>query len=424
MNPSVSQADHSGRGIPPASQPIVGAKPASLSIAGTIRPGIKVLTRKAVDARPDALAIYKAGVARGDTFDMIDAELRKRCGFEKSPLTPRNVPYFRVARADFTFPEAADAILSQYGEDRGEGRQLYRLPVILPFDEPLKNIPHKMAAYNASTIRYWSEYTDSGHRVCLKYAPATPNPMNRRAKRTFGGRAAMLNREWNDQGLCDPNTCPVYQAGECALKGKILFWIPGIAGSSLFEIPTGSWYSLEQVLSSMRMVLEARGGRITGMHQGRPLFYLTKVQEEVSRIDEHGQSTRQMQYLIYLEAAVDMGDVLNAREAMVRIPIHELPAPDGEPEERGAANDESAGAGATSTKPALAPEIVKARRDLFARVLAMAINVDQFTTRCTTEWGEGWGVDAASLAKALAVLPAHGTPEEFAEFNRWMDTPF
>lgn len=386
------------------------------SVAGRIRPGIKVLTKSAVEKRPDARSIYAAGLARGDTFDAIEAELKKRCGFDKSPLTPKNVPYFRVARADFAIPEVADAILSRYGEDRGDGRQLYRLPVILPFDEALDNLPHQLAAFSASTKRYWSEYEPDGTRRCMKYAPAAANPMNRRALRAFGGRKPILNTEWQPQGLCDPEACPVYQARECALKGKLQFWIPGIAGSSLFEIPTGSFYSLSQMLSTMKMVLAACGGRIAGMHQGQPLFYVTKVTQEVSRLDEHGNPTRQLQHIIHLEAALEMGSLTDRSPRLV---LEAKPEPAEEPD-----TDPTPADSPPAAKRELPPEVIEARRRLFSRVLALQLNVEAFTTRCVTEWGEEWGTSMAALTAALDVLPANGTDEEVSEYQRWLRSPF
>ncbi|MFN8893156.1 MAG: hypothetical protein ACK5Y8_05230, partial [Betaproteobacteria bacterium] len=104
-----------------------------LATGGKIRAGIKVLTRRAAEV-PRAQAIYDQGLNQGQSFDQIERALAEACPELKSPLVPRNVPWFTVRAQDFPNPELATQILDLHGEDRGEGRRLYRFPVVFPTD--------------------------------------------------------------------------------------------------------------------------------------------------------------------------------------------------------------------------------------------------------------------------------------------------
>lgn len=72
----------------------------------------------------------------------------------KTPLVPCNVPWFTVRPQNFPNPEIAAQILEAYGEDRGEGRHLYRFPVVLPFDYWQILMPHELATWGAHEKRY------------------------------------------------------------------------------------------------------------------------------------------------------------------------------------------------------------------------------------------------------------------------------
>ena len=130
----------------PASLPtLLGQAPARIPTGGKIRPGIMVLTRKAAE-RTEAKAIYTQGVAEGRSFEAIEKELAQALPQLKSPLVPRNVPWFTVRRSDFPNPEIAREILDTYGEDRGQGHRLYRFPVVFPSDHWQTVMPHELAA--------------------------------------------------------------------------------------------------------------------------------------------------------------------------------------------------------------------------------------------------------------------------------------
>ncbi len=105
-------------GGPTALPTLLGGGTPRLPTGGKIRAGIKVLTRRAAEVQR-AQAIYEQGLNQGQSFDQIERALADACPELKSPLVPRNVPWFTVRAQDFPNPELATQILDLHGEDRG-----------------------------------------------------------------------------------------------------------------------------------------------------------------------------------------------------------------------------------------------------------------------------------------------------------------
>lgn len=293
---------------------VLGEQQARIPVGGKIRPGIKVLTAKARQNKK-AVEIYDRGVAAGAKWAAIEKQIKDECKIDW-PTTPRNVPYFSVFRADFSNPANADKIMDLYGEDVSGTRRLLRFPVIFPTDYWQTNIPNKLECHTRSGLLYWSDYDPVGNRRCFTRKAVEVDARNKRAARPFGGRPAIPRPDTN--GVCDPEKCPQYQNSECNLKGSLLFYVPGIPGGSAISLPLGSFYGLEQARETMTMVAYLRGGRISGTHDGKPIFYLTKKQQEVSMIDrETGQPKKVPHWIVTLEADIDMLKVFQDVEQRV-----------------------------------------------------------------------------------------------------------
>lgn len=291
---------------------VLGERQARIPVGGKIRAGIKVLTGSA-SKHPQATPVYDAGVALGKSFSEIEKDLIQACGFERSPLTPRNVPYFTVRRSDFAMPDVADRIMALYAEDRGEGRHLYRFPVIFPVDAWQTVMPHSMRCYTRNELVYWSEYGPDGARYCKTRGKIEVDPRSKRAHRPYGGRPVVLRSE--HEGRCEPEQCAEYQSRKCNLSGGLLFYVPGVPGSSAIELPTTSFYAMQQMRQQLEMVAFLRGGKISGTVDGRPIFYLAKKKAEVSMIDpETGQAKKVHQWIVSMEADIDMTRVFQAGE--------------------------------------------------------------------------------------------------------------
>lgn len=301
---------HGGPVVPAT---VLGQSPARIPTAGKIRAGIKVLTKRAA-GEPRACEIYERGLRDGHSFDRIEQTLAEALPQLKNPLVPRNVPWFTVRGQDFGNPALARDLIDAYGEDRGEGRHLYRFPVVFPSDHWQTVMPHELAAWGTHDKRYWSEYSADGRvRHCMCRAPVPVDTQGRRTVRLFGGRKTVM-REANG-GLCEPESCHEYQHRECNLTGRFLFFVPGIRSLSAFELHTNSFYAMNAAIQKFETVAFLRGGRISGFLDGqRTPFYLSKRLMEVSHIDEQGRAVRVPQWIIELEAPVDVSALLRDRE--------------------------------------------------------------------------------------------------------------
>jgi hypothetical protein len=237
----------------------------------------------------------------------------------RHPLVPKNVPYFTVRRADFAMPEVADLILEKFGEERADGfRRLYRFPVVFPADVWQSIMPHALMCYGASQLKYWSEYSSDGReRYCMTFEHVAVDSTGKRAIRIFGGRKHVTRAENN--GHCDPEMCPEYQSKQCNLTGRFIFLIPGIPSINAIELATNSFYSMNAARQTLETVGFLRGGRISGFLDGRTSFWLTKRLHEVPMIGEDGQPRRVSQWLIELEAPVDLTRLLRTEDDDTRL---------------------------------------------------------------------------------------------------------
>ena len=295
---------------------LLGRTAPRIPVAGRIRAGIKVLTRRAAE-NERVRALYERGVEQGKSFDSIEREIADAAPDLKNPLAPKNVPYFTVRGEDFPNPEIARQITDLFGEDRGDGvKRLYRFPVVFPADAWQSVMPHELVAWTANERRFWSEYASDGQaRYCMSHAPVPVVSGTRRAIRVWGGRKTM--RRADNGGLCDPESCAEYQDRKCNLSGRFIFFIPGIKSISAFELPTNSFYAMNAAIQKFQTIGFMRGGRISGFLDGKHTpFYLTKRLVEVPRIDEEGRPVRTSQWLIELEAPVDVAALLRPDEGL------------------------------------------------------------------------------------------------------------
>jgi len=407
--------------------------PRRLPIGGRVRAGIKVLTRTA-EQYEKARTLYDQGVTEGLPFEDIEAAIRAACPDLKGAcLVPKNVPWFTVRPGDFTMPELAAMILAKYGEDRGDGvRRLYRFPVVFPVDRWQEIMPHALRCYGARQLKYWSQYTPDGSaRHCMRYEEVRVDASSKRAVRLFGGRKSVPRED--NHGVCDPEQCPEYQARECNLTGSFLFFIPGIPTIDVIELPTNSFYSMNAARQKLELVAFMRGGRLSG-HLGKgQTFWITKKLHAVAMIDERGTPTRVKQWLIELEANIDVTTLLRGEDAGPdtmspevastileggAVCVDDLPG-----NANGAGGPRSAGFEGTqgqivasaeekfSDGDAGEPERtrVKAlRADVYQRLLAMNIPADVFDRYARKRFiAEDWGRSSEHLETARAELTLH-----------------
>ena len=293
---------------------VLGQGPMRIPTGGKIRAGIKVLTRKAAES-PKAKAIYEQGVRENLSFEDIERAIVSRLPELKTPLVPKNVPWFTVRPGDFPDRTIAAQILELYGEDRGDGeKRLYRFPVVFPADSWQTVMPHELVAWGASEKKFWSEYSADGReRYCKCYAPVPMDKRNQRAIRIFGGRKSVLRQE--NGGRCEPEACQEYQNRQCNLSGRFVFFIPGIKSLAAFELPTNSFYAMNAAIQIFQTIAFMRGGRISGfLDKARTSFFITKKLMEVPHIDDAGRAVRVKHWIIELEAPIDVTALLRTND--------------------------------------------------------------------------------------------------------------
>lgn len=387
---------------------VLGNRSTGIAIGGKIRGGIKELT-SAAKQHAKAKSVYEAGVAAGKDFDTIEGEIKAAVPELKNPLKPVNVPYFTVRGCDFPMPELAKIILDKYGEDRGDGvKRLYRFPVIFPVDSWLDVMPHTLKCYGSSQLKYWAEYSPDGQtRRCMTYAPVP------KGLRTFGGRKIVTRAE--NEGLCDPEKCKEYQGRQCNLTGNLIFFIPGVPSINAISLPTNSFYSMNSIRQKLEMVGFMRGGRISGYLHGQETFWVTKKLHDVSRIDEDGKPTRSQQWLIELEANVDVSGLLLADTQEVPLlaqaeeAAHVLAGQgvmidgDAGPTVTGSAKPEAEkGQGATQTPK---EQLANLRTEVFDLLQAGDIDPEVYSQYAKSTFkDDGWSKSLECLASARAHL--------------------
>ena len=404
-----------GGGITPT---LLGQSPARIPTGGKIRAGIKVLTKKAAE-QPKAKAIYDQGVAAGQSFEQIERALAEALPNLKTPLVPRNVPWFTVRGQDFPNPEIAAQILAAFGENRGEGMHLYRFPVVFPSDYWQTVMPHELAAWGGNDKHYWSQYSADGRvRHCMCHAPVPVDDTGRRTIRLFGGRKTVVREENN--GLCEPEACREYQSRQCNLTGRFLFFIPGIRSISAFELHTNSFYAMNAAIQKFETVGFLRGGRISGfLDRQRTPFYLTKRLMEVAHIDEQGRAVRVPQWIIDLEAPVDVTALLRDNEdtetalLQAQLATQVLQGSTLMASAELAQSDE----GEVRSSPMVDASPVDETplqnghpsfEQLMARVQVYDIVPEQYRAYADRRWGPGWKINPHGRAQAWNELERYG----------------
>jgi hypothetical protein len=287
-------------------------------------------------------------------------------------------------------------------------------------------MPHELFAWGANDKTFWSEYAPDGTvRYCRCYAPV-PLANGKRAIRTFGGRK-IQSREGNG-GVCDPENCREYQERKCNLSGRFIFFMPGIKSLNAFELHTQSFYAMNNAIQRFQMIAFMRGGRISGfLDRQRTTFFLTKKLMEVPHIDEEGRAVRVKQWVIDLEAPIDVTALLRPEEdqdllaarASQAVVVLEGPgvtpaatedahaaqqgsAPTVGPRDvraEGSSTDRSTGAEETG-KPRDVPSEDGSCEAIVAAAEALGVSAALFEEYADKRWGKGWKLNASGRRRA------------------------
>lgn len=306
-----------------------------VTLGGKIRPGIKVLTRKA-EANAKAAQLYSDGVARRLKYCEIEKQIQDATGIEH-PMYPRNTAFFNVSASDFGMPEIATKIVEMYGDIRPEQsdvKQLYRFPVVFHSDDLHDIYPNRLKRFGGDP-GYESHYGEDGERYC-RYLPAVTSEQLAEQKAKRHKRAP--RREHVIRGKCDPGSCNEYLQGQCRFRGRLHFYIPGIPTTGLLAMETTSEYAAETIWADLERIHRAFGylPKSNPNKPGAFIFYITKVLEQRTFFDEHGKKQVGLQWVPKLQADIDIGTLLtkgvSPQLGMATTPVAWLSPPKGMPE--------------------------------------------------------------------------------------------
>lgn len=407
---------------------LMGKHELSPRVSGKIRPGIMVLTKNG-QGNKKAVEMYQSGVAEGRSFEDINDTICKECG--AGLMRPINTPYFTVRGADFAMPEIAHLLMDRYGEVREDGVQrLYRFPIVFGSDELARIMDFRFQCFTASGLKFWSaESEDRKERLCKTFAPIKVDESSKRAIRLPGGREVIARQD--NGGICEPRGCSEFQTGQCKMRGRLLFYIPGIPGAGLIEVPTGSKNFGFESEARLKELL-AIAGTLPTLVDGKPVLWLAKrLHRDIPMIDyDKGKTTRTDQWIIEIEADIDMSRVraeqnplrltgegeasaavLTGTEGPKALPQTiekpRSPTPGGATPP---ARNSSQHTGGAEPKPAkgagqdLSPTVKQLRRQANDALQVMGIDAQRFAARAAQKWGDGWSKNETNLKAALEVL--------------------
>lgn len=297
-----------GSQIPPRPRALVQELTLRPSLIGRIRLGIQVLTLASQENKR-AVRIYDDGVDAGLSYKSIARQIETECGIKHS-MKPENIEHLRISPSDFSDPQSVAQLLKMYGEDRGDGLKIYSLPILFPFDDPLKVMPHRFAAWTASSLQYFSEYSETGERYCMTYAKPAKSEVSSRLTRSFGGRPKEPRQDEFIDGHCDLQSCPQFQNGKCDLDLNLFFLIPGLKGAGVLQAHSTSAISMTQWYTTLSLVQNARGS-LRNVE-----FRLTKKLMDTTYVNEKGVIEKSKNWVTILTAAVDIPRMM--QEADVR----------------------------------------------------------------------------------------------------------
>jgi hypothetical protein len=92
----------------------------------------------------------------------------------------------------------------------------------------------------------------------------------------------------------------------------LIFRVPDIGSGTLMDLTSTSFYSMNQWHAEMLKVFAVRG-RISDTHNSEPIFWMTKVQRDIPRIED-GKQVNSKQWLSVLETRIDL-DALSTPRA-------------------------------------------------------------------------------------------------------------
>lgn len=290
------------------------------SVSAKIRVGTKAIS-KAAAKNAVASKYYKLATEGKISFQEAEKKIAQEADI-KNPFYPRNTREFHAHPWDMGPGGQAvtDKLLQLYGEmkEGDTSPKLYTFPIVFPeIGGKIESVIQggmRVAGGGPNTIRYWSEFNETGQQVC-KHLPEVMK--SEHAQRGRGNRQVRhTERKPVLRGLCNPEECNEYALGMCRFDGVLRFYIPGIAGAGVFELHTGSTLAATEIYRRIIEAFRAMGNNIINYTpDGRPVFYLSKRKETRRFFDEEGNGKVGEQWVPHLEVNIEMPKVIMIQQA-------------------------------------------------------------------------------------------------------------
>ncbi len=289
------------------------------SYAGVIRPGVRRLTKTAREhtRAKEILEIFNRADLGEMRFEEAQKEIEKRTGLANA-MHPSNASYFSVFATDFTVPEHARMLVEKYGEDRGEGRRLYRFPVVFPTIDIDRILPGGFRRSKGDPA-YFSTQGNDGVRYCTYHEHLSPDQIQDQRRR----RIIQVRPEPKIRGQCDPGKCTEFAEGTCRFAGDLTFYIPGIPIGGLLKLTTGSEYASEAIYMELARIKEVLGTipQVHPFDPGMPPFMMAKELQPRTYYDQRsGERKRAENWVPILVPAFDMGALVSGASPLLERP--------------------------------------------------------------------------------------------------------
>lgn len=177
---------------------------------------------------------------------------------------PQQTEYFVVKEEPSTSLDAVQAFREIYGEKPRE------LDVMFPVDDDSLFADVNLKMYTGS----WGlTCRGDGETAMAKWDPAQDGPRPQRPdedERPYpraGTWANKSSQSWVYQTIpCLADRCPMQgEKPQCRTVQNLQFVLPRVRGIGVWQIDTGSWNSIQSVLSCIAMVKAVTGGRVRGI---------------------------------------------------------------------------------------------------------------------------------------------------------------
>lgn len=215
------------------------------------------------------------------------------------------VPYQKGGETKYR-PKEVDYLVCPPEVQEIYGEEPKEVPIALPSNDITEVIPY--------AFKYWK----SGAGLFCKGDGKIAN----RAMAVKSARGAMF-----EEIECPGEDCEYYQSKKCNLQACLMVHLPHVDMFSVYQIDTGSWHSVVNVINSLKLI-KKQFGRLINLYDPRnlePILRLGRMSQET-----HGSGKKETHHVLYVRAEINTALLLEIREelsnpSLLTAPSHRPP---------------------------------------------------------------------------------------------------